>query len=95
MGYNLITNQPMLMKHQAKNINLLLHIYQFYNCDASFGQYIGYNHDNNFVQTLNAVFSVIIFWMKMESISGDKQPMYNNMLTQQLWDTYLNLRAWI
>ena len=61
VGYNLITNRPMLMTHQSKNIHLLYIIYQFYNCDTSLEQSMSYTYENNFVQTLNAVVSVITF----------------------------------
>ena len=61
MGYNLIKNWSMLMTHQSKNIHLM-YIYQFYKCDTSLEQSMSYNHENNFVQTLNAVVSVITFF---------------------------------
>ena len=62
VGYNMIKNRPMLMAHQSKNIHLLhIYIYQFYNCDTSLEQSMSYNHENNFVQTLNAVVSIITF----------------------------------
>ena len=43
-----------------KHINLL-YIYQFYNFDTFLEQSMSYNYGNNFVQTLNAAFSVITF----------------------------------
>ena len=58
----------MLMTHQSKSIHLLyIYIYQFYNCDTSLEQSMSYNHENNFVQSLNAVVSVItFFWVIIE-----------------------------
>ena len=54
------------MTHQSNNINLL------YICISStivllfLEQSMSYNYENNFVQTLNAAFSVITFLVKIE-----------------------------
>ena len=50
----------MLMTQQSRNL-YLLYIYQYCNCDTSLEQSMSYNHENNFVQTVNAVVSVITF----------------------------------
>ena len=50
----------MLMTHQSQTFHLLyIYIYQFYNCDTSLEKTMSYTYENNFVQTLNAVVSVI------------------------------------
>ena len=51
------------MTHQSKNINLL-YIYissTIIYCDTFLEQSMSYHYKNNFVQTLNAAFSVITF----------------------------------
>ena len=61
MGYTLIKNRPNLMTHSSKNINLS-YIYISSTIAIVFlEQSMRYNYENNFVETLNAAFSVITF----------------------------------
>ena len=79
----------MLMKHHPKNIQLkYIYIYQFYNWVPSLEQSIGYNHENNFVHTLNAVFKVITFL-------GENWADLYNIFKQQFRGAYLNARVLI
>ena len=61
MGYTLIQNRPNCITHPSKNSNLL-YIYNSSTIVILFlEQSMSYNYENNFVQTLNAAFSVITF----------------------------------
>ena len=49
------------MTHQSKNINLLYIYISVLQMRYFLEQSMSYNYENNFVQTLNAAFSVITF----------------------------------
>ena len=61
VAYNLITKSANVDDAPVKKHSFMVHIYQFYNCDTSLEKSMSYNHENNFVQSLNAVVSVITY----------------------------------
>ena len=89
--YKLMKNRPMLMTHPSKNIHLLyIYIYQFYNCDPSLEQSMGYNQENNFVQTFNVVVSVITFLSENRIAILKETTNVYNICTHKCWGKYLN-----
>ena len=46
---------------------------------------MGYNHENNFIQTLNAVFSIITFSGTKMNRSEVIGPGFNNYLYTTIW----------
>ena len=65
MGYNLINKSANVDDAPVLKHLFIVHIYHFYNCDTYLDQSMSYKHENHFVQTLNAVISVITFSVKI------------------------------